>query len=386
MTDPIVYLDDNASNPIDQRVIDAMADVYADGPANASSSHAFGRRAADRVEKSRAAIAELLDASPSEVVFTSGATEANNLMIGGFDLPRDRTAIAISAGEHPSVSAAARSRAEREGVTCTEIGLTCLGELDRERLHDVLATRTGLVSVVAANSETGVLTDLLGVSETTRRSGAIFHTDATQWVGRLPLGLREHGIDALSLSGHKMCGPQGVGALVARRSVLRQLHPLVHGGGHERGLRSGTLNIAGIVGLGVAAEIAASPTEFSCVVELRDRLWWRIGSVEGAHLNGHLERRLPNTLNVRFDGAPADAVLAHAPNVAASVGSACHAGTLEPSRILLAMGLTRQQARESIRFSLTRSTTPAEIDTAADAIRCAITLVRRLNSESWGNS
>ena len=376
--DSVVYLDDNGSNPIAPAVLEAMNEVWAAQPiGNASSAHAIGQRSRARVEEAREQLAALLDARPNEVVFTSGATESNNLVLRG--LACHIGTIAITAGEHDSVKRVAEHLADQSAARHVVIGLTPSGMVDLDMLDAVLAGGdVGLVSIIAANSETGVLNPIAETAERVHAAGALLHCDATQWVGRLPWSLTAMGADAVSLSGHKMCGPQGVGAVVARRDVLRALQPLQVGGGHENGLRAGSYNVAGIVGLGVAATLAADAFDAERLSGLRDRLVDRLRRAEGLAVNGGAAARLPNTANVRFIGAPGDAVLARCATVAASLGSACHAGAIDPSPTLVAMGLTRDEAREAIRFSVTRYTTAQEIDRAATEVIRAVQEVRTL--------
>lgn len=375
----VIYLDDNGSNPIDPIVRDAVIDALNDPPANASSIHVNGTAARYRIETARESIAELVDAMASEVVFTAGATEANNLIIRGFPYRRRLTVI-TSATEHSSVSNPLRTLADEGRIELRVAPVNRDGVVDLDALSSMLDDTVALVSIAAANSETGVLNPLGQIAEHTHAVGAVFHTDATQFVGRLPLSMRDLGIDALSLSGHKMCGPQGVGALVLNRRLRRQLAPIVSGGGHEDGLRSGSSNVAGLVGLGAAARLAADPDVADQMRNLRDRLAADLIACGGA-VNGAAAERLPNTLNIRFPGAFGDVILARTPLIAASVGSACNAGAIEPSPTLLAMGLDRIAAQESIRLSITRFTTEADISAAAETIATTVAEVRQLTQE-----
>lgn len=371
----VVYLDDNGSSPIAPAVVEAIAEVLTHPIGNASSSHAVGQRSRARIEEARERVAALVGARPSEVVFTSGATEANNLILRG--LAPSAPGVVISAGEHDSVSRVVEALHDEGLVTRTVVGLTSVGSVDLDELDAYLARGgIGLVSIVAANGETGVLNPVEQIAQRVHAAGALLHCDATQWVGRLPWSMSRCGADAISLSAHKMNGPQGVGALVARRGLLRRLRPVQLGGGHENGLRSGSYNVAGIVGLGVAAGLAAAPSDAARVAGLRDQFVDRLSQSVGAVLNGSRTQRLPNTANLRFAGAPGDAVLARCPSVAASLGSACHAGAIEPSPTLLSMGLSRTEAGESMRFSLTRFTTAQDVDRAASEVARAVREVR----------
>ena len=310
---------------------------------------------------------------------TAGATEANNLILRGFPYGQRRTVI-TSSTEHSSISSPLRALAADGRIDLRVVRVDGDGIIDLDALTLALDDSVAVVSIAAANSETGVLNPLGQIAQRTHAAGAIFHTDATQLVGRLPLSMRELGVDALSLSGHKMCGPQGIGALVVNRRLRRQLAPIVSGGGHEDGLRSGSSNVAGIVGLGAAARIAANPDVADKMRGLRDRLTANLIACGGT-VNGAGADRLPNTVNIRFPGAQGDVVLARTPRIAASLGSACNAGAIEPSPTLLAMGLGRTAAQESIRFSITRFTTDDDISAASDAIAATVNEVRQLTQE-----
>lgn len=378
-TDEVIYLDDNGSNPMHPDVIEAIVEVWATPVGNASSAHTIGQRSRSRIEEARDQLAALLSARPNEIVFTAGATEANNLMLRGFPYAPPRRRVLVSAGEHDSVTRVVESLADIGEISYAVVPLLPSGVVDIAALTTMLQQGdVALVSIVAANSETGVLNPVAELADTVHRAGAALHCDATQWLGRLPWSMGAAGVDAVSLSGHKMCGPQGVGALVARRPLLRQLRPTIVGGGHEDGLRSGSYNVAGIVGLGIAAALAANATDVERMAALRNRLVERLSRIGGMTINGESANRLPNTANVRFVGVPGDAVLARTPGVAASLGSACHAGAIEPSPTLLAMGLDRDAANESIRFSVTRFTTITDIDRAATSITRSVTEIREL--------
>ncbi|MDE0268829.1 MAG: cysteine desulfurase family protein [Acidimicrobiaceae bacterium] len=386
-----VYLDYNASAPLDPRVMDAMVPVLRESVGNASSVHRFGRRQAAAVNDARDLVSALVGGRASGVVFTSGATEANNLALrGAVDFAvaantgkQRRQRILISAVEHSSVSQTAGWLSDRGLVKLDVIGVTEGGYVDSNVLVGLLDDDVLLVSVMAANSETGVLNPITEIAEHVRTSGAILHCDATQIVGRLPFDMNASGADLVSVSSHKICGPGGVGALIGTHRALQQLEPVLYGGGHERGLRSGSLNVAGIVGFGEAARLAMQEQEQGLeairVSALRDSLVERLQSnLAGVSQNGDTSRRLPNTASIRFEGADAEAVVVNMDPIAASTGSACNAGSIEPSEVLLAMGLSRETAFESIRFSLGRFTTEADISTAVESVAKAITRVRAL--------
>jgi cysteine desulfurase len=380
LVDPI-YLDNNASTVPEIEVVEAVSAAMGMLYANPSSTHALGRQAREAIEDARVKVASLLGCQARSVVFTSGATEANNLAICGvWQATRitgsSRTAIAIGATEHASVVEAASAL----GLIGAEIRVLPVdrdGLLDLDAAEAFIDERTVLVSTMGANSETGTLAPLAAVARIAKACGAYIHVDATQMPGRVPLDFDALDLDLLSISAHKMHGPRGVGALVVRRGVT--IEPIVHGGGHERGLRSGTLNTAGIVGLGIAAQLARTGlAEAHRMRALRDTLQLGLEkSLSDVTLNGHPTHRLPNTVNLRFGGSDAEATMASLTRVACSAGSACHAGAIEPSPVLTAMGLDSRAAHESLRFSLSRHTTESDIESAIADIRAAVAYVRQ---------
>ena len=382
-----VYLDYNGSTPLDPRVAEVMLPVLLKGIGNASAVHRFGCHQTAAVDQAREQVAALVGGRSSDVVFTAGATEANNLALHGAVLaaPADRPRILISAVEHASVRETAQWLSDQGIAKVDAIPVTCGGVVDPDAVGMMIDSDVLLVSVMAANSETGVLNPVAEISERVHAAGALFHCDATQMVGRLPFGLQESGADLVSMSGHKICGPGGVGALIGTRQSLRQLRPVIHGGGHERGLRSGSTNVAGIVGLGAAAEVAAEElnSEAERVSGLRDRLVAEIKArILAVYENGDPSRRLPNTSNLQFEGADADAVVTQMDPIAVSTGSACSSGSIEPSAVLLAMGVSREAAYESVRFSVGRFTTDADIDAAVEGTVTAVEYVRAMTREN----
>jgi cysteine desulfurase len=382
----IIYLDNNASTAPDPAVVDALTKCLRRDIGNPASHHVLGARAANRVEHARAQVAALTSCHPREVVFTSGATEADNLAVRGlWEATRNqgsRDTVLIGATEHPAVLEAGNAL-RRYGARVVHIPVDSHGVVDLSALRSLADERTLLISVMAANNETGTVAPLAEVMSIGRTVGAFIHSDATQFVGRLSFDFAGLALDMASLSAHKMHGPKGVGALLVRRGV--PLLPLLHGGGHERALRSGTLNTPGIVGFGAAAELAlARLHEAARISQLRDRLHTALCSrLEGVSLNGHLADRLPNTVNLRFAGADAEAVMASMPQVACSTGSACSSAVPTPSHVLLAMGLDRQAADECLRFSLSRQTTEAEIDAAVEQVVSAVSYVRAAAEGAW---
>lgn len=382
-----VYLDYNGSAPLDPRVAEAMWPILTDGIGNASASHRFGRYQSAAVEQAREQVAALVGGRRGDVVFTAGATEANNLALCGAVEAAlgDRRRILISAVEHASVHQATKWLSDHGLAKLDVIPTTEGGFVDPDEVAALVDDDVLLVSVMAANSETGVLNQVDAIAERVHGVGALFHCDATQIVGRLPFDLQRVGADLVSISGHKICGPGGAGALIGTRQSLRMLQPIIHGGGQERGLRSGSLNVAGIVGLGAAAEIAASEraAEAERVAELRDRLVSELKArVPDVYDNGDCERRLTNTASIRFEGADAEAVVTQMDPVAVSTGSACSSGSIDPSAVLLAMGLSRDAAFETVRFSLGRFTTDGEIDTAIASAVTAVRYVRNMTKET----
>lgn len=373
----VVYLDYNATAPMRPEALEATLAVFR-SVGNASSMHHPGRDAAGRVETARRQLADLLNCSSRELVFTSGATEANNLALhtayarGG--------ALVTTAVEHPAVLETARALTEGQPESLTVLPVDSDGAVDLAALDVALRTRNvAVVSVMIANNETGVLTDLKPIVDAVHDFGALVHTDATQYVGRLPLDLNDVDVDLLSLSAHKFGGPQGVGALFIRRGTSLPHRPLLVGGGHERGWRAGTLNVAGIAGLGAAAEAVQRQLgqEVAHTAELRDALEAALTmEVPDCRINGKRAARLPGVTSVTFPGVPADAVLAAMPYVAASDGSACSSGALSPSHVLFAMGRSRDEADSTVRFSLGYATTVRDIKRAVEAVTHAVRHVR----------
>ena len=364
-----IYLDHNASTPLLPEVLDAMLPFLRDGFGNPSSGHSFGREARAAVERARQQVGALLGCDAEEIVFTSGGTEANNLALRGVaERVTGPGHVVTSLIEHPAVAAPC-DWLEQQGWRVSRVGVDEQGRVRLDELRAALDGRCTLVSVMHANGETGVLQPLSELGRGARESGAILHTDAAQSVGKVPVNVRELQVDLLTVAGHKLYAPKGVGALYVRRGV--QLAPLLRGAGHERGLRPGTENVASVVGLGVACEHAQKDlhAEGVRVSALRDRLWSLLKDrIPGLSLNGHPAERLPNTLSVRFPGVSGNAVLSAAPEVAASTGSACHAGTEQAPSAIVLMGIPPGDAIGTVRLTLGRRTTLDDVGRASEAL------------------
>ena len=385
-----IYLDNHATTPVDPRVLEVMLPHFNERFGNpASRSHSFGWEAEQAVEKSRSQVAELLGASPKEIVFTSGATESDNLAILGVAeaLRHQGDHVITAVTEHKAVLDSCKHH-EHTGGHVTFLPVRPDGLIDLEQLDAAFTPQTILVSIMAANNETGVLQSLAEIGALCRGRGVLFHTDAAQGAGKIPLNVAKMNIDLLSLSGHKMYGPKGVGALYVRglgspaTAAAPLVVPMIHGGGHERGLRSGTLNVPGIVGLGTACALAQAelPQESTRIAALRDRLKEKICAGAGeVHINGSLDRRLPGNLNISFPGIEGESLLmAIGDELALSSGAACSSARLDPSYVLKALGLSDDLASSSLRFGIGRFNTEAEIDYAAARLVEAITRLREL--------
>ncbi|MDX3569393.1 cysteine desulfurase family protein [Streptomyces sp. ID05-47C] len=372
-----VYLDYNATTPVDPRVVDAMLPHLAHHFGNPSSSHSYGDQPRHALHHAREQIAALIGARPDEIVFTGCGSEADNLALRSALLSArtGRPHVITQVTEHPAVLETCRSLERLHGAEVTYLPVDGDGLVYPAELAAALTERTVLVSVMAANNETGALQPIAELARITRAHGALFHCDAAQAAGKIPLSVKELGVDLLTVVGHKMYAPKGIAALYVRRGVA--LEPLVYGGGQEGGLRAGTENVALAVALGTAAELAAGELTDGApnrVAALRDGLHRRLtDALPGrVHLNGPDTGRLPNTLNVSIDGLLGHELLAAAPSLAASTGSACHSGIHTPSPVLTAMGLNADRALGALRLSLGRWSTPEEIETAATALPKAV--------------
>lgn len=367
--DERIYLDYNATTPLAPEVADVMQELLCGAFGNPSSSHWAGAAAKEVVEKARAQVAALLGAAPDEVIFTSGGSEANNTAIKGafFALGGPGSHIITTAVEHPAVLAPCRYL-QQLGAEITVIPVDHFGRVDPDDLRRAMTPRTVLVSIMHANNEVGTIQPIAECSRIVHEHRALFHVDAAQSVGKIPVNVDELGVDLLSIAAHKFCGPKGIGALYIRRGV--EIDSLIHGAGHERGRRAGTESALLTAGLGAAAELVKDLSLMAHIQALRDRLWDGLQSEprDEVVLNGHPEARLPNTLNVSFVGREGASVLAQLRGVAASTGSACHSGAVELSPVLRAMGVPEQVGMGAVRLSIGRYTTSHQIEQVLEQI------------------
>jgi len=369
----MIYLDNNATTRLDPRVLEAMMPFLTDDYANAASTHPFGLRAHEAVKLARQQMAQLLGCEPQEFIFTSGATEAINLAMKGVAesyASRGKHIITVQT-EHSAVLDVCRYL-ETQGCEVTCLPVQPDGLLDLATLQAALRPDTILVAVMLVNNETGVIQPIQEIAALAHAAGALFMTDATQAVGKMPIDVEALGIDLLTCSGHKLYGPKGVGGLYVRQRKPRRvrLAALLHGGGHERGWRSGTLNVPGIVGLGHAAELCLQNMgeEAARIGALRDELEAALLAIPGTRVNGNREHRIYNTTNILFEGCDSDAMIMGLEDIAVSNGSACTAASVDPSHVLLAMGLEETEAFSCLRFSLGRSNEVAELPVMQEAL------------------
>lgn len=372
VSDNIIYLDNNATTPLDPRVLEAMMPFLTYNYANAASTHQFGLSAHEAVKEARKQVADLIGAETNEIIFTSGATEANNLAIKGVaeaNVLKGKHIVTVST-EHSAVLDTCKYL-ETKGYEVTYLPVQSDGLLDLELVKSAVRPDTILVSVMHVNNETGVIQDIKAISQFAHAQGAIFMTDATQSVGKIPVDVDDLGIDLMTFSGHKIYGPKGVGALYIRQRQNRiKIPALIHGGGHERGLRSGTLNVPGIVGLGKACELAGNEMEVNAarIKEMRDDFENFLLTDDRFALNGNKQLRIYNTSNIKLDGIDANVLIGLLKNIAISNGSACTSAIIEPSHVLKALGLTENEAYSSIRVSFGKQNTIEETKSALDKI------------------
>jgi cysteine desulfurase len=380
-----IYLDHNSTTPVDPAVIDAMLPFFGDEFGNASSIHTFGQRARAAVETAREQVAALLNAKPQEIVFTSGGTESDNHAIFGVVQPllesTPRTHIITTSIEHEAVLNTCQAF-EKQGATVTYVPVSRDGLVNIDALHDALRPETALITVMHANNELGTVQPLAEIGRIAAEHGIHFHSDAVQSAGKIQIDTQAFRVELLSISSHKLYGPKGVGAIYIKAGT--RLRQFLHGGHHQRGFRPGTENVSGIVGLGKAAELARVflAEDFSRVVKLRDKLEQGLLSrVSDCRANGAAAPRIPNTSNISFSGIEGEALVIalDLKGLACSTGAACSSGAVEPSHVLTAIGLPSAEARASIRFSLGRHTTDAEIDAALEIIPATVAQLRKLS-------
>ncbi|MDX1733476.1 MAG: IscS subfamily cysteine desulfurase [Halioglobus sp.] len=383
--DKPIYLDYLATTPVDPRVVEKMVScLSAEGNFGnpASRSHLYGWKAEEAVENARRQVADLINADPREIVWTSGATESDNLAIKGvahFYQKKGRH-IVTSKTEHKAVLDTCR-QLEREGYEVTYLDPDSGGIISAEAIAAALREDTILVSIMHANNEIGTINDIAAIGEVTRNAGVLFHSDAAQSAGKIEIDMERMKVDLLSMSGHKMYGPKGIGALFVRRKPRVRLEAQMHGGGHERGMRSGTLPTHQIVGMGEAARIAKEgmAEEAQRLRGLRQRFWEGIKDIEEVHINGDEEQRLPGAINISIAFVEGESLIMSLKDLAVSSGSACTSASLEPSYVLRALGLNDELAHSSLRFSFGRFTTEEDVDTAVAQLRGAVEKLRELS-------
>jgi len=382
-----IYMDHAATTPVDQEVVEAMVPYFTEIYGNASSLHSFGREAHNAMEEARSRVARLINAHPEEIIFTAGGTESDNIAIKGSAYANRSRGdhIITSTIEHPAVLETCRSL-EKQGFRVSYIPVDKNGSVELESLRKAVTERTILITIMHANNEIGTIEPIEEIAEIAGTKSIIFHSDAVQSAGKVPVDVKETGVDLLSISAHKIYGPKGIGALYIRKGT--RLEPIMHGGGHERGLRSSTENIPGIVGLGKAAELAERriSEDASHLTSLCDQLIRStLGDVEESYLNGHPTRRLPNNAHFRFTGIEGEALILNLDEkgVAASTGSACSSKKLLPSHVLMAIGLDEVQAHGSLRLTLGRENTKEDIEYVIQVLPETVKKLRAI-SPLWG--
>ncbi|WP_299754404.1 IscS subfamily cysteine desulfurase [uncultured Pontibacter sp.] len=379
-----IYLDNNATTPLDPRVLEAMMPYMTNMFGNAASrNHAFGWQAEEAVDYAREQIASLINCSPKEIIFTSGATESDNLALKGvFEMYASKgNHIITLTTEHKAVLDPCK-HIEKMGGKVTYLKVDEKGLINLKELEEAITDKTILISVMYANNEIGVIQPIREISTIAKKHGILFFTDATQAVGKIPVDVEADGIDLMAFSAHKMYGPKGVGALYVRRKNPRvKVTAQMDGGGHERGMRSGTLNVPGIVGLGKAAEVAKQDMESDTkrIAAMRDRLERELTKIEESYVNGSVEHRLPHVSNISFKYVEGEGLMMGVKDLAVSSGSACTSASLEPSYVLKALGLSDDLAHSSLRFGLSRFTTEEEIDFAIGHVKEAVSKLRELS-------
>jgi cysteine desulfurase len=376
-----IYLDYNATTPIDPVVIETMLPYLSEHFGNPSSSHSYGYKAHQAVDSARAQVAQLLGCSAKEIIFTGGGSESDNLAIRGIALAyQDKgNHIITQITEHPGVLKTCYALERLHGFRVTYVPVDRSGRVSIEEVEAAIDDKTVLISIMHANNETGTLQPIAEIAKIARKHGVLLHTDAAQSVGKIPVRIEELGVDLLTIAGHKLYAPKGVGALYCRHDL--NLEPVIYGGGQESGRRAGTESVANIVALGTACWLAQEQLSESQVRlrTMRDKLERLIAQYvpDHVHLNGHVTERLPNTLNISVDGVIGEEVLAITPEIASSTGSACHEGSTDPSPVLIAMGITREQALGATRLTLGRWSTDEEVEKAASLLAKSIDSLQR---------
>jgi cysteine desulfurase len=379
----MIYMDHSATSPVDREVLNAMEPYFVKSYGNASTLYSLGRDARRAMESSREKVASIIGANTDEIIFTSGGTESDNIAIKGiaYRFKRRGNHIITSNIEHPAVDETCKYL-EKNGFEVTYLPVEKDGIVNSSDLEDAITDKTILITVMHANNEIGTIQPISELGEIARENKIYFHTDAVQSVGKIPVNVEELNVDMLSLSAHKLYGPKGVGALYIKKGV--RLEPIIHGGGHEKGIRPGTENVAGIVGLGKACEIAEKTLEEEAqyLTTMRDELIRRVLSeIDESYLNGHPTKRLPNNINFRFTGIEGESLVLHldSKNIASSTGSACSSKKLEASHVLMALGLEEVQAHGSLRLTLGKENKVEDTDYVIESIKNAVDTLRKMS-------
>lgn len=379
----MIYIDHSATSPVDIEVFNAMKPYFVESYGNASTLYSLGREARRAMESSREKVASIIGANTDEIIFTSGGTESDNIAIKGiaYRFRRRGNHIITSNIEHPAVDETCKYL-EKNGFEVTYLPVEKDGIVNSSDLEDAITDKTILITVMHANNEIGTIQQISEIGEIAHKNKIYFHTDAVQSVGKIPVNVEELNVDMLSLSAHKLYGPKGVGALYIKKGV--RVEPIIHGGGHEKGIRPGTENVAGIVGLGKACEIAENNLEKEAqyLTSMRDELIRRVLSeIDESYLNGHPTKRLPNNINFRFTGIEGESLVLHldSKNIASSTGSACSSKKLEASHVLMALGLKEVQAHGSLRLTLGKENKMEDIDYVVESIKNAVDTLRKMS-------
>jgi len=376
-----IYLDYNATTPIDPVVVEAMLPYLSEHFGNPSSSHSYGYRAHQAVDSARLQVAQLLGCSAKEITFTGGGSESDNLAICGIALAYQSKGnhIITQITEHPGVLETCHALERQHGFRITNLPVDRNGRVNTEEVEAAIDDKTVLITIMHANNETGTLQPIAEIAKIARKHGVLLHTDAAQSVGKIPVRVEDLGVDLLTVAGHKLYAPKGIGALYCRHDL--KLEPVIYGGGQELGRRAGTESVANIVALGTACVLVQEQLSASQnrLCSMRDRLERLIAQYNPGHvhLNGHVTERLPNTLNISVDGVVGEEVLANTPEIASSTGSACHEGSTDPSPVLMAMGLSRERALGALRLTLGRWSTVEEIERSARLLAKSIDSLQR---------